>query len=209
MKLASIIGLGLALFGGSANASTEQPVFSVLDKAGAVEIRQYGPRLAAETTVAGSEESARNDGFRKVAGYIFGGNTTKAQVAMTAPVVQAPAGKSQTIAMTAPVVQARSASGAWTIQFIMPARYTRQTLPVPTSADVRIIDVPAQTYAVLRFSGARDGKAVAGRTADLMQSLSNGAWRATGQPVAWFYDPPWTLPAFRRNEVAVTVERRP
>lgn len=39
-----------------------------------VEIRHYGPRLAAETTVEASEERARNEGFRRLARYIFGAN---------------------------------------------------------------------------------------------------------------------------------------
>ncbi len=209
MNLASILGLALAVFGGSADSSTEQPVYSVVEKTGAIEFRAYGPRLAAEVTVAGGEEAARNDGFRKIAGYIFGGNTARAQVAMTAPVVQAGAARSQQIAMTAPVVQSSDAAGAWTIQFIMPAKYTRASLPAPTSPEIRIVDVPAQTYAVLRFSGARDSAAMARRTAELIAALKGGPWRISGEPIAWFYDPPWTLPAFRRNEVAVAVARAP
>ena len=207
MRGAAILGLVMAMFGATASRATEQPAYSVVERTGAVEIRQYGPRLAAEATVSGREEAARNEGFRKVAGFIFGGNTARASIAMTAPVVQASAGRSEQIAMTAPVVQSADPSGAWRIQFIMPAKYTRATLPVPTDPAVRIIDVPAETYAVIRFSGSRDGKAVSRRTAELTTALAAGGWRATGQPVAWFYDPPWTLPAFRRNEVAMTVER--
>lgn len=197
----------MAIFGATPSLATEQPVYSVVEKTGAVEIRQYGQRIAAEATVSGREEAARNEGFRKVAGFIFGGNRAKASIAMTAPVVQARAGRSEKIAMTAPVAQTADPSGAWRIQFIMPAKYTRSTLPVPIDPAVRIVDVPAQTYAVVRFSGSRSSKAVARHTADLIAALASSGWRATGQPVAWFYDPPWTLPTFRRNEVAVTVER--
>ena len=207
MRAAAILGIVMAIFGATASSATEQPVYSVVEKSGAAEIRQYGPRPAAEVTVTGREESARNDGFSKVAGFIFGGNTAKASIAMTAPVVQASAGRSEKIAMTAPVVQSADSSGVWRIQFIMPAKYTRGTLPVPTDPDVRVVEVPAETYAVIRFSGSRDGKAVSRRTAELITAIGTSGWRTTGQPVAWFYDPPWTLPAFRRNEVAVTVER--
>ena len=87
-------------------AGTEQPRYTVVEQVGAVEIRHYGPRLAAEAVVSGEAEAARNEGFRKVAGYIFGDNTAKASISMTAPVVQA--GASQTISMTAPVVQTAS-----------------------------------------------------------------------------------------------------
>lgn len=138
-------------------AGTEQPVYAVVEQHGAVEIRRYEPRIVAETTVEGDVMDARNEGFRRIAGYIFGGNTTKASIAMTAPVVQAAApikGASQTIAMTAPVVQARDAGG-WRVQFVMPARYTMANLPAPNDARVRIVQAPAQDYAVLRCCGSQ------------------------------------------------------
>lgn len=188
-------------------AGTEQPRYTVVEQVGAVEIRHYGPRLAAEAVVSGEAEAARNEGFRKVAGYIFGDNAGKASISMTAPVVQA--GASQTIAMTAPVVQTPAGERSWRVQFIMPARHTRDTLPVPTDPGVRIVDLPAQDYAVLRFSGSRSGAAVERRTAELQAELTQGRWRSQGAPVAWFYDPPWTPSFLRRNEVAVVVTRAP
>ncbi|MCI3131808.1 SOUL family heme-binding protein [Phenylobacterium aquaticum] len=207
MKTAAIIGAGLAIVGaGAARAAVEEPKYQVTGHVGAVEIRHYGPRLAAEASSGGTEEQARNAGFRKVAGYIFGGNVAKRSIAMTAPVAQA---ASQKIAMTAPVAQAAGAGGTWTVQFVMPAQYTRETLPAPTDPAVRIVDLPAQDYAVLRFSGSTSAKAVAAKTLALKAALAQpgAGWRATGAPVAWFYDPPWTLPGFRRNEVAVPVAR--
>ncbi|WP_304171740.1 heme-binding protein [Phenylobacterium aquaticum] len=206
MKTAAIIGAGLAVFGaGAAQAAVEQPKYQVTGHVGAVEIRRYGPRLAAEASAGGTEEQARNAGFRKVAGYIFGGNVAKRSIAMTAPVAQA----SQKIAMTAPVAQTAGPGGTWTVQFTMPAQYTRATLPAPRDPAVRIVDLPAQDYAVLRFSGSTDAKAVAAKTEALKAALAQASagWHATGAPVAWFYDPPWTLPGFRRNEVAVPVAR--
>jgi hypothetical protein len=187
-------------------AGTEQPKYTIVETLGPLEIRHYGPRLAAEATVSGGAETARSQGFRKVAGYIFGGNTAKASIAMTAPVVQSGGGGSQTIAMTAPVVQTAEGA-AWRIQFIMPARYTRETLPVPSDPSVRIVELPAQDYAVLRFSGSRSGAAVAGREAQLAQALRATPWKVSGPTTAWFYDPPWTMPFLRRNEVAAPVRR--
>lgn len=212
MKIAE---MAVAILGGIGNlvgirAGTEEPRFTVVERIGEIEIRHYGPRLAAEAEVAGSEEAARNAGFSKVAGYIFGGNTSKASIAMTAPVAQSGgAGRSQTIAMTAPVAQTQGAGGTWRIQFYMPAKYSRETLPTPTDPSVRIVDVPAQDYAVLRFSGSRSGPAVAGKTAALKTGLAQSRWRITGEPVAWFYDPPWTVPFLRRNEVAAPVAPAP
>ncbi len=170
---------------------------------GTVEIREYGPRTAAETTVQDDEVAARGDGFRRLAAYIFGANTAKQSIAMTAPVAQS----SETIAMTAPVDQRRDAAGAWTIRFFMPAQFTLDTLPKPNDPSVRLVSVPPQTYAVLRFTGSTAPDAVAARTSELLQTLAQGPWHTTGPTLAWFYDPPWTLPFLRRNEVAVPVGR--
>ncbi|MBP7649414.1 MAG: heme-binding protein [Phenylobacterium sp.] len=204
--------LGAAILGGlgalvGIRAGTEQPRYTVVERLGAIEIRHYAPRLAAEATVSGSATAARSAGFEAVAGYIFGGNTAKASIAMTAPVAQSPAG--QTIAMTAPVAQTADGLGSWKVQFIMPARYTAATLPVPTSDQVTIVELPAQDYAVLRFSGARGGPAVERRTRQLTAALSGQGWQVAGTPTAWFYDPPWTPSFLRRNEVAAPVVRSP
>ena len=185
---------------------TEEPRYTVLASPDGLEIRLYGPRLAAETTIAADAEDARYAGFRRLAGYIFGGNRAEASIAMTAPVAQQEAG--QKIAMTAPVAQAPAEGGRWVIRFFMPAGYTLQTLPVPQDPAVALVEVPEQTMAVLRFTGARDGETVAARQSDLLRALEATPWRAQGTPVAWFYDPPWTIPFLRRNEVAVPVAPR-
>ena len=188
-------------------AGTEEPRYDVVERVGAVEIRHYGARLAAEATASGSEAEARSDGFRKVAAYIFGGNNAKTSIALTAPVAQSAAG-SQRIAMTAPVAQqAAGADGRWRVQFFMPAKYTKADLPVPNDPAVEIVEVPAQHYAVLRFSGSANGAVVATRTRELSAALAPSGWRVTGSPAAWFYDPPWTAPFLRRNEIAAPVQR--
>jgi hypothetical protein len=155
--------------------------------------------------------AARSEGFRRLAGYIFGGNTTGAKVAMTAPVAQSSASgpaASQTIAMTAPVSQDRDAEGRWVVRFFMPAKYTLATLPTPNDARVRLVEVPPATMAVLRFTGSTSADAVAERQADLQAAVKDSQWQIAGPMLAWFYDPPWTIPALRRNEVAVAVSRR-
>jgi hypothetical protein len=170
-----------------------------------LEIRSYGPRIAAETSVAADEEQARYDGFRRLAGYIFGANRAKAKIDMTVPVAQQ---KSQTIAMTAPVGQVRGEDGQWVIRFFMPAEFTLETLPTPDDPAVVLRQVPGETVAVLRFSGFWGADAIAARQAELRQRLETTGWKPTGTPLAWFYDPPWTIPFLRRNEVAVPVAAR-
>jgi hypothetical protein len=191
-------------------SGTEEPSYTVVERIGDVEIRRYDQRIAAQTVVTGSSESARNRGFQRLAGYIFGGNTARSSIAMTAPVSQIadPNGQdaSQSIAMTAPVAQGAAGSDRWTIQFFMPSEYTMESLPIPQDPAVTLVELPAETYAVLRFSGLGGADAVAAQQAELATALRGLSWRAEGEPVVWFYDPPWTLPPMRRNEVAVRVE---
>ena len=186
-------------------SGTEEPHYTVVESLGALEIRAYGPRIAAETTIAGDELSSRSAGFRRLAGYIFGGNTGHASIAMTAPVAQSTG--SQTIAMTAPVVQDQTSPGQWRIRFFMPAQYTLETLPRPNDPAVHIVSVPPETYGVYRYTGSIDRTATDTAKRELLQVLEGSGWSPTGEPVSWFYDPPWTLPFLRRNEAAVTVER--
>lgn len=180
---------------------TEEPEYAVTAKVGDVEIRHYAARIAAETAIAGEEYNARNAGFRKLAGYIFGANKTNASIAMTAPVAQS----AETIAMTAPVGQSQDAQGRWVIRFTMPSKYTMATLPVPNDAEVKLVEVPPETIAVLRFTGSTGTDAVKDQQTKLLATLKASPWTATGMPIAWFYDPPWTIPFLRRNEVAVPV----
>lgn len=195
-------------------SGTEQPAYTVverLDGAGeAVEIRRYAPRLAAEVTVEGDEAAARSAGFRALAAYIFGENRQQADIAMTAPVAQAPAGaEGEGIGMTAPVAQARSGEGEWVVRFFMPAKYSRATLPAPNDPRIAIVELPEETMAAVRFSGRRDPDAVDAATRALQQGLGGTGWSPSGLPVAYFYDPPWTLPFLRRTEVVVPVKPAP
>jgi hypothetical protein len=187
---------------------TKEPGYRVIDRAGSIEVREYGPRIAAETTVPGGEMGARSAGFRRLAGYIFGDNRPREKIAMTAPVAQSQDAKKETIAMTAPVVQSGGGAGPWTIRFFMPAQYTMATLPEPNNPAVRLVEVPGETVAVLRYAGSTAPESVAAKQDALMQALRTGAWQPVGAPVTWFYDPPWTLPPFRRTEAAVVVSRR-
>ena len=205
LSLLSGLALGACSIVG-VRAGTEEPHYEVTAHVGEVEIRSYASRLAAETSVSADEMSARSAGFRRLANFIFGGNRSQETIEMTAPVGQSVAG-SETIAMTAPVEQDRDAASGSVIRFYMPAKFTRATLPEPTDPAVRIVEVPAQTVAVLRFTGSTAPDAVAEEKAKLIQALIGSEWMPQGDPFAWFYDPPWTLPFLRRNETGVVVTK--
>lgn len=184
---------------------TEEPPFTPERRFGDVEVRRYDSRIAAETTIDADEEPARNEGFRRLARYIFGGNQGRTKIAMTAPVAQEQSAKGQKIAMTAPVAAQRGDGGQWTIRFFMPSEHTLDTLPTPNDERVRLVTVPGERVAVLRFSGVANPEVIATRTEELLKTLRDNGIRPDAEPVAWFYDPPWTIPFRRRNEVAVSL----
>jgi hypothetical protein len=185
-----------------------EPASTVISHLGAVEIRRYAPTAAAETTIVGTELYARSVGFQRLFAYITGANRGRAKIAMTAPVAQASA-PSETIAMTAPVSQTETPSGAWTVRFFLPPAMTVATAPQPLDSRVTIVALPSRLMAVLRFSGQATPDTVRGEGRRLDAALATSSWRVNGPLVAWFYDPPWTLPPFRRNEIARPLETEP
>ncbi len=186
--------------------ATEEPAFTVSMKEGAFEVRSYPALVAAQVTVTGTRDEASNAGFRLLAGYIFGGNTRKQSIAMTAPVVQAASG-SEKIAMTAPVLQTSTPGqpGAWTVRFIMPKEYTLDTLPTPNDAKVQLMAVSPARFAAVTFSGLAREDDVALRTAELNAYMAKNALQAAAPPALARYNPPWTPWFMRRNEVLIAL----
>ena len=196
----------------------EQPPYRVVGRAGPAEVREYGPRLAVETTL---DPGTRDQAFGLLAGYIFGknratggGGATKIamttpvemrseKIAMTTPVEM----RSEKIAMTAPV-QAAKAGTRVAMRFFLPRSLAREAAPEPADPRVRVVEVPSETIAVLRFSGSTADARIAERKDALLQELRGSAWEPAGEPVFFGYDPPFTPPFLRRNEVAVPVRRR-
>ena len=194
----------------------EEPKFALLSKDGAIELRQYAPFLIAETVVEGDMDEASNRGFRLIADFIFGNNQaagesgSSAKIAMTAPVTVAPDAPAQKIARTAPVTIAALASAAnpraarrWRIHFVMPSEYSLATLPKPKNNAVTIREVPAKQFAVLNYSGFNTETKVQQRTAELLSWVKAKNLNPLGPPQLSRYDPPWTLPMWRRNEIMV------
>lgn len=181
----------------------ETPSYAVEAKQGPIEIRAYAPLLAAEVRVSGERRAAINRGFRVLADYIFGANTAAAKVAMTAPVTQSAA---QKIDMTAPVTQTE-AGGGWVVRFIMPAEYTLQTIPRPNDPSVALVEEPQRRFAAIRFSGTASEETLARKENDLRDYLAANGLQASGPPQYAFYDPPWTPPFLRHNEVLLPLDR--
>ncbi|MFO1142619.1 MAG: heme-binding protein [Amaricoccus sp.] len=198
----AVAAVGVAVWGSVASA-VEQARYTVVSARGPFEIRDYPGMIVAEVEVAGERRRAISDGFRLLAGYIFGGNRTRTKVAMTAPVTQAAGEK---IAMTAPVTQA-PAGDRWRVRFVMPAGYTLDTLPVPDDPAVTLKALPAQRFAAIRFAGRATAGALDRQLAALRGFMADEKLAPLGDPVYAFYNPPWTLPFLRRNEIMIEVAR--
>lgn len=183
----------------------EQPKYAVTFKDGDYEVRRYEPYIVAEVVVTGDQGEAVQRGFRKLAGYIFGGNAGSRKIAMTAPVAQSPVGEK--IAMTSPVAQTPDGQGRWTVQFMMPPSYSLESLPKPNDPDIRFRGEPGREMAVLHFSGVAREQNYRQRTLDLRRWASARRLLVKGEAVLAQYDPPWTPWFLRRNEVLLEISR--
>ena len=184
--------------------ATEEPKYELIEKSGEFELRQYQPMLIAEVLVDGDMDQASGKGFRLIADYIFGNNITETgsskKIKMTAPVTIEP--RSEEISMTIPVSM-KNISGRWQVSFVMPSKYTLDTIPLPNNKQIMLRKVPARKVAVLEFSGFVNEKNTANRTQELLKWMDKNNLISTGSIELARYDPPWTLPFLRRNEIIV------
>lgn len=205
--IAGAVGLAAAVLWGPIVSDVEQATYSVVSKQDAIEIRDYAPMIVAEAQVQGEREKAISDGFRLIAGYIFGDNTSSKNVsekiAMTAPVIQQ---ASEKIAMTAPVIQ-QGDGDSWKVRFVMPASYTMDTLPKPNNKAVVLKEVDGKRFAVIRFSGMAGESSIKEHTEELQAYVKEQKLKAISPITYAFYNPPWTLPFLRRNEVMVEIAK--
>lgn len=189
--------------------ATEEPQFSIIEKSEAFELRAYAPQLVAEVKVEGDLDTASSQGFRLIAAFIFGQNQVSEKISMTVPVAIETA-RSNKIAMTVPVgIEASKDSGKganqWVFSFVMPSEYTMATLPKPLNPLVTIRELPAQKRAAITFSGFYNEAKVLEKTKALEEWIKSKQWQAIGNPQFARYNPPWSIPFMRRNEILITV----
>lgn len=190
--------------------NTPEPNWRSVQKEGNIEVREYAPMIVAEVVTTGERYEAINDGFRILAAFIFGENSVQQKIEMTAPVTQqAEQASSKKIAMTAPVTQEKTDNdNEWKVRFVMPKEYTIATIPKPNDGRIRILEVPAYETAVIRFSGFNTDKNVATHERALKTWLEKNNIQTVGKPTYAFYNPPWTPPFMKRNEVMIRIATR-
>ena len=212
--LASIT-LGLGILWITPAMAIEEPKYAVIVSDAQFEVRHYAPVLIAETIVEGDMDAASSKGFRLIADFIFGNNLSsdtdkKAKIAMTAPVTVEP--QSSKIAMTAPVtVEPQAAESnmktakTWRINFVMPSQYTLANIPKPKNNAVSLREVPSKYFIVHKYSGFNTVSRVQTKTDETVEWAIKRSYKMIGTPQLSRYDPPWTLPMFRRNEIMLEI----
>lgn len=180
----------------------EEPAFEVVKRFPQFEVRKYQAYLVAEVIVPGPAEKAGNTAFEYLGGYIFGKNKGSKKIEMTAPVSQTPVPTK--IAMTAPVSQSVT-EGGYLVQFAMPREFTMDTLPEPTNPKVKLREMPAQTYAVIQYSGSWSQALYEEKLSLLKKSINEAGFKIDGEPIFSRYNAPFSLPFFRRNEIWIAI----
>ncbi len=204
MKIKKLLILSLIFFS-SFLMATEEPEFILILKNENFEIRQYNSKILAQVTVLGDFEDASSKGFKVLADYIFGNNLSldgNTKINMTAPVILEPI--SELIEMTAPVL-AEGENKEWVVSFVMPKEYTLDTLPKPNNKDIRISSLQPEKYAVVVFSGLVRESNYDEHINLLNSFITNKNLVTLGKVQIARYNPPWTLPFFRRNELMIRV----
>ncbi len=201
-----VIGLQSAM-------AIEEPSYKTLVQEGNLQVRLYEPRLSAVTRLSGDMDQASNQGFRRIADFIFRSNTppktsnsgtdaSAEKIAMTAPVIVQP----ETVE---PTHSSYKNTQSWAVEFVMPKQYTVESLPRPINPQVQITEVPAKTYAVLTYTGLNTQSKVQEQIDSLQAWIQSKGWSALGPAQLARYDPPWTLPFWRRNEIWIEIKPLP
>jgi len=185
--------------------TTKEPDYQVLEKYEQIEIRYYPALIIAETKISGDYKQASKQGFQRLAGYIFGDNKQKLKLDMTTPVMQEQEAESETISMTAPVIQEKIDS-SWVMAFVLPEEYLLATVPEPTDPAVLIKQLPEKTVAVLQYSGSLADQTMSEKAEQLNRWLIDNAYHPISAYRSAAYDPPWTLPFLRRNEIHIDIQ---
>lgn len=190
-----LIGTALGVRLVMAEQTLEQPGYTVEKVDGNYEYRAYQPYLVAEVTVEGDRSQAANKGFQILAGYIFGGNRSR-----LAPQ------QSEKISMTSPVTQQPESKGGWKVRFMMPKKFSLETLPVAQDQRIRFLSTEPERYVTLRFSGGWDEENLARHRLQLQQYASAKQLAVKGEPIYAFYNAPFVPTGLRRNEVLLRLK---
>ncbi|MEE4241356.1 MAG: heme-binding protein [Desulfopila sp.] len=183
--------------------SVEMLEYQVLEKEGAFDIRQYDDYWAARTEIEGDYRESTRRGFELLFNYISGKNTQQEKIVMTSPVIQQEQGEK--IAMTGPVIQQKKGE-SWIMEFVLPAKYNTKQPPEPLDSEVKLVKTSGYRAAAITYSGNVQEEKYSTKAQELMDIVRAKGLQPIGEPFSAGYDPPWTIPFLKRNEVLVMIE---
>ncbi len=180
-----IVGIGFLIVSFTSK-NIETPKYKVIKTYDEVEVRLYPKMVIAKTNLADkSFDNQGSNGFRTIAGYIFGGNEKNEKIAMTAPVVM-------------------NMGDSASMYFVMPKSYDKSELPTPNSKNVQIVEVAEKTLAVITYGGFSSDEKIEKHRKQLEQILQKNKIRTKGAFLYMGYNAPWDI-INRKNEVAIEV----
>ena len=195
----TLLAVLVGFLGMESAMAIEEPRYDVRMSQAPFELRHYAPVLIAQTIVEGDMDAASNKGFRLIADFIFGNNMAAGS--------EPSANQAAKIAMTAPVTVEPQLDSAqqWRVHFVMPSQYTLANIPKPNNSAVTLHELPSKYVVVHRYSGFNTVARVQEKTDETLAWAKQQSLKVVGTPQLSRYDPPWTLPMFRRNEILVEV----
>lgn len=164
----------------------ETPKYTVIKTIGGAELRQYPNMVVAKTSLSSASfDQSGSQGFRCIAGYIFGGNEVNQKIAMTAPVVM-------------------NLGDSASMYFVMPSAYAKGDLPKPTASNIEILEETSKTLAVITYGGFSSDEKIKSHCNELEKILKDAGIQSKGSFMYMGYNAPWDM-VNRRNEVAIEV----
>jgi hypothetical protein len=200
LLIATVFLQGCSVFG---IRTVEILNYQVLEKDGKFDIRQYEDYWVVRTEIDGEYRESTGEGFRLLFSYISGKNKQQEEIAMTGPVMQQE--KGEKIAMTGPVIQQKKGK-RWTMEFVLPSKYNKLQPPEPLDPKVSIVKVPGYRAAAISYSGNLGEEKYNTKTRELLDIVNLKGLQPIGEPFSAGYDPPWTIPFLKRNEVLIIIE---
>ena len=89
--------------------------------------------------------------------------------------------------------------------FVLPASYTLETTPLPSNPEVKLAVIPRKKVAVIRYAGSWKEQTMREKSEELDEWIQANGLKRLSKPRSARYDPPWTLPFLRRNEIMIDI----
>lgn len=181
--------------------TVEEPNYKVISEEDNFEIREYEEIVLVDTYTDKSYDLAMDENFKRLFDYIQGKNIKKQKISMTAPVIM----ENKDTLNTVLLFEEKTKTG-WKMSFSLPKDFTFETAPKPENKIVKLRKVPAKKVAIAEFSGRWKLDNFNKVSKELQAWLKDNDIKAISSPRGAAFNPPWAIPALRRNEVHIDVE---